>query len=73
MVRGEVSPYASDVMDPILSILWERMGLLSDLFRNLLYRLFFLPTFLEAALPHTLHLFDCLSSQQRAAMEWVAE
>ena len=73
MVRGEVSPYASEVMDPILAILRERTGLSSRSFRTLLYHLFSLPTFLEAALPHNLRLFDRLSLLQRAAMEWVAE
>ena len=72
MVWGEVSPYASEVLDPILALLWERTGLSSRLFRTLLYRLFSLPTFLEAALPRTLCLFDRLSSLQRAALEWVA-
>ena len=67
-----MSPYASEVMDPILALLQERTGLLSCSFRAPLYRLFSLRTFLEAALPRTLRLFDRLSSLQRAAVEWVA-
>ena len=72
VVRGEVSSYASEVMDPILALLRECTGLLSRLFHALLYYLFSLPTFLEAALPRTLRLFDHLSSLQRADIEWVA-
>ena len=73
VVRGEVSPYASEVMDPIVALLRERTGLSSRSFLAPLYCLFSLPTFLEAALPHALRLFDRLSSLQRAAVEWVAE
>ena len=72
MVRGEVSPYASDVMDAILSVLRECTGLLSHSLRTLLYCLFSLLTFLEVVLPRTLRLFDRLSLQQWAAVEWVA-
>ena len=72
VVRGEVSPYTSEVMDPILALLRERTGLSSRSFRALLYHLFSLPTFLEAALPRTLCLFGRLGSLQRAAVEWVA-
>ena len=72
VVRGEVSPYASEVMDPILALLQERTGLSSRSFRAPLYRLYSLPTFLEAVLPRTLRLFDHLSSLQRADIEWVA-
>ena len=68
-----MSPYASEVMDPIVALLRECTGLSSHLFRAPLYRLFSLPTFLEAALPRALRLFDRLSSVQRAAVEWVAE
>ena len=67
-----MSPYASEVMDPILALLQERTGLSSRSFRAPLYHLFSLPTFLEAALPRTLRLFDRLSLLQRAAVEWVA-
>ena len=67
-----MSPYASEVMDPILTLLQERTGLSSRSFRAPLYRLYSLPTFLEAVLPRTLHLFDRLSPLQRAAVEWVA-
>ena len=67
-----MSPYASEVMDSILALLREHTGLLSCSFRAPLYRLFSLRTFLEAALPRTLRLFDRLSWLQRADMEWVA-
>ena len=67
-----MSPYVSEVMDLILTVLLEHTELLSCTFRTLLYHLFSLPTFLGAALPRTLRLFDHLSLQQRAAVEWVA-
>ena len=41
-------------------------------FRALLYRLFSLPTFLEIALPRTLHLFDTLSPHQHEDIVWMA-
>ena len=67
-----MSLYASEVMDPILALLREHTGLSSHSFCAPPYRLFSLPTFLEAALPRTLRLFDWLSLLQQAAMEWVA-